>query len=223
MKDILFTVIVLLITGFQLIAQVGINTNGTAPDGSAMLEVKSTEKGMLVPRMSQNQREAISNPANGLLVYQSDGMAGFYFYKSDSWIILTEGAFSNLTKLEMATNDEATAPATLTTSYAVLISKSITIDRAGSVMVTADMSAETSNNANILSSFSTGSGSIIPAFNESLFSSDGNKHFQITKRCFFSVEAGTHVYNLIASLDPTPTNVNVNWEDIQISLHFIAD
>lgn len=57
-------------------AQTGIGT--TTPDVSAKLEVASTTKGFLVPRMTAAQKNAIPIPANGLLVYQTDAPAGFY-------------------------------------------------------------------------------------------------------------------------------------------------
>lgn len=52
--------------------QVAINQDGTPPDNSAMLDVKSTTRGMLVPRMTIAQRNAIASPANGLLVFCTD-------------------------------------------------------------------------------------------------------------------------------------------------------
>jgi hypothetical protein len=57
-------------------AQTGIGT--TTPNASAKLEVAATDKGFLLPRMTATQRSAIATPANGLLVYQTDGDAGFY-------------------------------------------------------------------------------------------------------------------------------------------------
>ena len=49
----------------------------TTPDPSAILELSSTQKGMLVPRMSAVQRTAIANPANALLVFDTD--SGCFF------------------------------------------------------------------------------------------------------------------------------------------------
>jgi hypothetical protein len=61
------------------ISQVAINTTGLAPNSSAMLDVESTTKGVLIPRMTQAQRTAISSPATGLLIFQTDNTPGFYF------------------------------------------------------------------------------------------------------------------------------------------------
>lgn len=74
MKIILFLILfVISVGGF---AQTGIGT--TTPNASAKLEVAATDKGFLLPRMTAAQRTAITTPANGLLVYQTDGVTGFY-------------------------------------------------------------------------------------------------------------------------------------------------
>ncbi len=63
-------------TNFQ--QPVSINTSGAAPLASAMLDVESTTKGLLVPRMTTAQRTAIASPAVGLLVFDTD-KGDFYF------------------------------------------------------------------------------------------------------------------------------------------------
>ncbi len=63
---------IFLFVSCTLFAQVGINPDSSNPDVSAMLDVKSTSKGMLAPRMTAAQRDAISNPAKGLLIYCTD-------------------------------------------------------------------------------------------------------------------------------------------------------
>jgi len=67
----------------QVHAQVGIGTN--TPDPSAQLDVVSTSKGFLPPKMTATQRTAISNPATGLLVFQTDAPSGVYYYNGTTW------------------------------------------------------------------------------------------------------------------------------------------
>ncbi len=67
---------------------VALNADGSPPDNSAMLDVKHTSKGVLLPRLNQTQRNAILNPANGLLVYQTDGQPGFYYFNGSAWIAI---------------------------------------------------------------------------------------------------------------------------------------
>ena len=64
-------------------SQVGIGT--PEPDASAILDVSSTSKGFLPPRMTAAQRSAISSPATGLTLYQTDGTKGLYNYNGTSW------------------------------------------------------------------------------------------------------------------------------------------
>ncbi|MFT4875739.1 MAG: hypothetical protein ACI8S2_000468, partial [Bacteroidia bacterium] len=54
-------------------AQVGIGT--TSPDASSQLDVTSTSKGLLAPRMTTAQRDAITSPATGLQIYNTDNAA----------------------------------------------------------------------------------------------------------------------------------------------------
>lgn len=62
--------------------------NGTAATGSALVQVDSTTQGFLPPRMTEAQRLAISSPAIGLLVYQTDGTEGVYVNKSGGWVLI---------------------------------------------------------------------------------------------------------------------------------------
>jgi hypothetical protein len=61
-----------------------INTDGSAPNASAQLDVSATDKGMLVPRMTSAQRTAIASPATGLLVYDTNTNS-FWFYNGTAW------------------------------------------------------------------------------------------------------------------------------------------
>ncbi|GGE45278.1 hypothetical protein GCM10010832_26510 [Psychroflexus planctonicus] len=72
-------------------AQVGIGT--TSPDASAQLEVQSTTKGFLPPRMTEDDRDNISSPAQGLMIYctncGSNGEA--QLYNGAAWVNMTGG------------------------------------------------------------------------------------------------------------------------------------
>ena len=71
----------LLLLAFPLAAraQNGVGIGTTAPDASAALDIVSSAKGALLPRLTAAQRTAITRPATGLLVFQTDAPAGFYF------------------------------------------------------------------------------------------------------------------------------------------------
>ena len=72
-------------------AQVAVNSNGASADNSAMLDVSSTNKGMLIPRMTTAQRNAISSPATGLMVFDTDEN-NFYFYDGSNWTLINSGS-----------------------------------------------------------------------------------------------------------------------------------
>lgn len=84
----LFSTITIMLCAFLSItvySQVGINNDGSSPNSSAILDIKSTQYGLLIPRMAQSERDAISNPATGLMIYQTDQSSGFYYYNGISW------------------------------------------------------------------------------------------------------------------------------------------
>lgn len=84
----------ILATGFCYTAQaqnVAINTTGNAADNSAILDVQSTTKGLLAPRMTATERGNIPSPVAGLIVYQTTAPAGFYYHTGSGWVILLNG------------------------------------------------------------------------------------------------------------------------------------
>jgi hypothetical protein len=96
MKNFLF--LLFLTLGMVSKAQVGINSDGSTPDNSAMLDVKSTAKGLLVPRMTAVQRDAIANPATGLMIFCTDN--NLYFSNkgtpaAPNWVIMSSQWLSN--------------------------------------------------------------------------------------------------------------------------------
>jgi hypothetical protein len=71
-----FLILFCFIISLQAYGQTGIGT--TSPNASAKLEIAATDKGLLIPRMTSTQKGNITSPANGLLIYQTDGVVGFY-------------------------------------------------------------------------------------------------------------------------------------------------
>jgi hypothetical protein len=71
-----FLILLSFVISIQVYGQTGIGT--TTPNASAKLEIAATDKGLLIPRLTLTQRGSISSPANGLLIYQTDGVVGFY-------------------------------------------------------------------------------------------------------------------------------------------------
>lgn len=96
-------------------AQVGVGI--TSPDASSILELSSTAKGFLPPRMTAAQRNAIATPANGLLVFQTDGAAGLYYNAgtpaAKDWRTVGTGVYTGITVY---------TPATGTNNYTIPLS-----------------------------------------------------------------------------------------------------
>ena len=86
----------------QNYAQVGINNDASNPDASAMLDIKSTDKGMLIPRMTTTQRTNINSPATGLMVYDID-LKTFIFFDGTNWISIRSSLsdIDNDTKIQV--------------------------------------------------------------------------------------------------------------------------
>ncbi len=86
MKQLLL-ICLLAITGLKIYAQQGVSINNTGAQAhsSSMLDVSSTEKGILIPRMSSAQRTAIVSPAQGLFVYDTDDNQ-FWYFNGNIWV-----------------------------------------------------------------------------------------------------------------------------------------
>lgn len=95
---LLFVLISILIANENSISQVAINTDGSLPNSSSMLDVTSNSKGILIPRMSSAQRTAISSPATGLMVYDTD-FQSFWYFSGTTWKCINTTSNSSLTML----------------------------------------------------------------------------------------------------------------------------
>lgn len=81
------------------ISNVGIGTK--SPDASAVLDIQSSEKGLLIPRMTKDARDNISNPAEGLIVYQTNDNSGFYYFSQSAWKPLTGTEANSVATLDV--------------------------------------------------------------------------------------------------------------------------
>ena len=89
MMKILLSILLIIVSSFFGFSQVGINT--TDPDASAALDIVNDERGVLIPRMSTDEKDNIVDPAHSLLVYDTD-LEGYYFNKGTTavpdWVLL---------------------------------------------------------------------------------------------------------------------------------------
>lgn len=95
MKKIVFQLVLLFAFTTNIIAQsVAINIDGSALNTSAILDIKSITKGLLIPRMTTVQRIAIATPAKGLIVFDIS-TNGLWFYNGTGWNALSSGSSGN--------------------------------------------------------------------------------------------------------------------------------
>ena len=100
---------------YNTTGKIGIGTN--SPDASAILDLSSTTKGVLIPRMTAAQKAAISTPTTGLLIYQTDAPSDFYYYNGSSWISLREPNWTSAGTIQsVGWNATTTAPTIGTTA-----------------------------------------------------------------------------------------------------------
>ncbi|PIE48973.1 MAG: hypothetical protein CSA39_04970 [Flavobacteriales bacterium] len=91
MKKYLLIILFFSIAASKTEAQVGIGT--TTPDASAALDITATDKGLLIPRMTTAQKNAIANAATGLMVYDTDEQK-VYTYNGSAWVTSATGGGS---------------------------------------------------------------------------------------------------------------------------------
>ena len=121
----------IIFASYSLSAQVAVSTDGSSAEESAMLEVKSSDKGMLIPRVALtgvNDASTIATPATSLLIYNTataTGVSPGYYYNSGSsgtpvWERFTTGIIDGSeTKVSAGTNVSVTGTGTTASPYVV--------------------------------------------------------------------------------------------------------
>jgi hypothetical protein len=102
---------------FPTTGSAGIGT--TNPQNTALLEMVSSTKGLLIPRMTAANRQAIVSPATGLMVYQTDGTKGFHYFDGSQWLNITSSsntANRSLNNLVSTSINQSLYPATSNTN-----------------------------------------------------------------------------------------------------------
>ncbi|NOX84461.1 MAG: hypothetical protein GXO86_00620 [Chlorobi bacterium] len=93
LKQLFFTLMIISFSAGLLPAQVAINNDGSSPDNSAMLDVKSSSKGLLIPRLNTTARLTLSSSAvAGLMVYDTD-LNKFFYFNGTTWQEGSTGGF----------------------------------------------------------------------------------------------------------------------------------
>jgi len=86
MKKITCIIFSLTIFNIGFTQSLAINSDGSTANGSAMLDIKSNTKGLLIPRVTKIEKNGIAAPATGLLIYQTGpDSTGFYYYQNSQW------------------------------------------------------------------------------------------------------------------------------------------
>jgi len=91
-----FVFMLVFVASSNVLAQnIGINEDGSNPDPSAILDVKATDKGLLIPRLTTAQMNAIVNPTTGLLIFNSN-TESFWYREAIAWVELRAGNINEL-------------------------------------------------------------------------------------------------------------------------------
>lgn len=96
MKKLSIFIAMLLLFSHAMFAQVGINLDNSAPDNSAMLDIKAADKGLLIPRVAltgTGDVTTVPNRVESLLIYNTatagNVTPGYYYWNGSAWIRLS--------------------------------------------------------------------------------------------------------------------------------------
>lgn len=113
MKLVPIFILVISLCNGSLYSQVAINEDGSAPNSSAMLEVKSDSKGFLLPRLSDEDRDLIPEPAEGLIIYNTTTKK-LNFFSGSNWYEITNSTCVPQPSVADAGDDQYTTSGNLT-------------------------------------------------------------------------------------------------------------
>jgi len=117
LRNLVLIISLMLLINVQIYSQnVGISADGSNPDNSAMLDIKSTTGGLLIPRMTTVQRDSISSPAQSLLIFNTTTNC-YEGYVDNAWKTIWCGCPSSLTVTHTAAG---VVPVTKTVTYGVV-------------------------------------------------------------------------------------------------------
>lgn len=133
------TIILLFLAHFTYAQNIGINTTGSAANASAILDVQSTAAGMLLPRMTTIERDAIASPATSLLIFNTTTVR-FEHYDGTIWKPCNSGAMILLSNSEA----DVTGVATTASVKSFVVPANIY----SQIMVEAEIAIEQSGNTN---------------------------------------------------------------------------
>jgi hypothetical protein len=121
MKKKLSLILMFFVTSACVLAQnIGINSTGVAPAASAMLDISSTDKGLLIPRVAltaANSASPVTSPETSLLVYNTatagtapdNVVPGYYYWNGTAWIALVTSSSGSTGAWGLAGNAGTTA------------------------------------------------------------------------------------------------------------------
>ena len=133
----------------------GISSIAITPDASSILEMRTTDKGILIPRMTTTERGSISSPATGLMIYNTSTNQ-YNFYDGTAWVFWGSAAYLSVTSDEIlsttSTADvlitDMAKTATVAGMYSVHFNGQITIPEA--VYTTGFSTATAADNLNLI-------------------------------------------------------------------------
>jgi hypothetical protein len=98
----IWCILLMIPTHFIWAQAVSINTDGSVANASSILDIKSTTKGVLVPRMTKAEKNGIVNPAIGLLVYQNaPDSVGFHYFDGIKWLMIVNSNTADTSKWKL--------------------------------------------------------------------------------------------------------------------------